>query len=252
MMMQQDLDIAKSIPARLPAVPDRRFVTTPAAAAALDGVWAAGRMDERFRDLDLAAARVLAALLRLYAELGRPPSRAEIAARAALTEADAERRLAELQRRDLILRDRAGAIVGAYPFTQSPSGPRVTLAATRQTVATMCALDALGAGAMCRQDTIVQAACRGCQTSIVATTRGGGLTLAEFQPRTAVVWTAFAPSRGCLADSLCVELTFFCSDAHLDAWRQATNAGDGRRLTVEEGFQVGKALFADRALLGDG
>ena len=52
------------------------------------------------------------------------------------------------------------------------------------------------------------------------------------------------------ADSLCTALVFFCSDGHLDLWRASGKTNDGRRLSVEEAFQVGKSLFADRALLG--
>lgn len=85
---------------------------------------------------------------------------------------------------------------------------------------------------------------------IVLDTHGGGFALEELRPQDAVVWTGFRPSCGCAADSLCTELVFFCSDGHLEGWRASGAANEGRRLSVEEAFQVGKALFADRALLG--
>lgn len=37
-------------------------------------------------------------------------------------------------------------------------------------------------------------------------------------------------------------------DEHLARWR--ADRGDGHRLSPEEAFQVGKALFIDRAIMG--
>jgi mercuric reductase len=114
----------------------------------------------------------------------------------------------------------------------------------------MCAIDALGAGAMCRKDTIIRSGCHLCGVPVIVETRNRGMALDEVRPRSAVVWTGFRASRGCAADSLCTALVFFCSDGHLDLWRASGKTNDGRRLSVEEAFQVGKSLFADRALLG--
>ena len=49
---------------------------------------------------------------------------------------------------------------------------------------------------------------------------------------------------GCAARSLCTVMTFFCSDAHLDRWRGANYPDlDGIRLSIDEAFQAGKAIF---------
>ncbi len=40
-------------------------------------------------------------------------------------------------------------------------------------------------------------------------------------------------------------LAFFCSDAHLDSWRQENHPDiDGYRLSMDEGLQAGMAIFA--------
>ena len=76
------------------------------------------------------------------------------------------------------------------------------------------------------------------------------MILEKVMPAESVVWIGLKRSSGCAADSLCTALLFFCSDEHLERWRAVGGAGDGYRLSVEEAFQVGKALFIDRALMG--
>jgi hypothetical protein len=241
---------AKRWAARTPVVPDRTIVTAPAAREALDGILVAGRYDKRFGDLDAAAVSVLAALLQLYGNQGKAPSSQDVAAASGLSQHEIERLLADLKRHDLVILERdGGTIRGAYPFTEAATGHAVTFVSTGHTLNTMCVIDALGAGAMCREDAIVRSSCHACSAQIVVDTHDRGTRLGEVRPETAVVWTGFRPSCGCAADSLCTELVFFCCDEHLDRWRASGAASEGRRLSVEEAFQVGKALFADRALL---
>jgi hypothetical protein len=49
---------------------------------------------------------------------------------------------------------------------------------------------------------------------------------------------------GCAADTLCTVITFFCSAAHLEAWRSANHPdAAGFRLSLDEAVQVGRAIF---------
>lgn len=188
---------------RTPVVPDRAMVTAPVAQEALDRILVAGWYDKRFGELDPAAASVLASLLRLYADQGRPPSTPEIAAATGLSKHKADRLLEDLHRHDLVLLEHGDtAIRGAYPFTESVTGHAVTFVRTGRTLNTMCVIDALGAGAMCREDAIVRSACHACDAPIVVDIRGHGVTLGEVRPEAAVVWTGFRQSCGCAADSL--------------------------------------------------
>lgn len=237
---------------RTPLVPDPSMVTAPMAQEALDRILVAGWCDKRFGDL-YAAASVLASLLLLYADQGRPPSSPELAAASGLSKHETDRLLADLHRHDLVLLNRGGThIREAYPFTESVTGHTVMFVRTGRTLNTMCAIDALGAGAMCRENAIIRSACRVCDAPIVVRAQDDGMTLGEVNPQAAMVWAGFRQSCGCAADSLCTELVFFCSDQHLEGWRASGAASDGLRLSVEEAFQVGKALFADRALRGRG
>lgn len=115
-MARQHSETAAAITPRRPQVPDRRFIATQAAGEALDGILAAGWYDKRFGDLSLASASMLGAVLRFCANEGKPPSIAESAAITALSEHDAEQHVADLQRHDLLIRNRDdGAIAGACP-----------------------------------------------------------------------------------------------------------------------------------------
>ena len=82
---------------------------------------------------------------------------------------------------------------------------------------------------------------------MVASTDDRGMTLREVAPTGAVVWVGLRQSCGCAAETLCTELLFFCSDEHLARWRK--DRSDRYRLSPEEAFQVGKALFIDRAMM---
>lgn len=236
---------------RFPVIPDWTVVKASAAREAIEGILDAGWQGTRLADLDASAVWVLATLLRLYADLGRPPSPQEIATEVGMPEIAVHRLLDKLHRHDLvILNEEDRTIRGAYPFTETVTGHTIAFTRTQRILNTMCFVDALGAAAMCREDAVVRSACRSCGAAIVAAMNDSGMTLGEVQPPNMVVWVGFRVLCGCAADSLCREMIPFCCDAHLERWKALEHIGDGRRLSVEEAIQVGKALFADRALRG--
>ena len=106
----------------------------------------------------------------------------------------------------------------------------------------MCAIDALGVGAMYGRDIAIQSDCRWCGGEIRIATRDQGRALAEVSPPGAVVWYDFA-YRGSAAVSCCPAMAFFCSDEHLELWRSRTPDRQGLRLSMAEGLEVGRALF---------
>jgi hypothetical protein len=232
-----------------PVIPDWTVVSAPAARRAVEGIVAAGHYDSRFGELDSHASLILAHILRLYARLGRAPAMDELAADAVLPGSNIKEHLVQLRARDLVLLDPTGeTVLGAYPFTEAVTGHSVTFKGTGHTLATMCAIDALGAGAMCRDDVTIRSACGACGGDIVALTHDRGMTLGQILPMDTCLWVGLRQSCGCAAETLCQELLFFCSDEHLMRWRK-DRSSDGHRLTPEEAFQVGKALFIDRAMM---
>lgn len=153
-----------------------------------DGILSSGWCDKRFDDLDVRAAGVLATLLRLYAETGRPPSLDKIAAAAGIQASEADLLLVELYHHDLAIRGEGGQTIGgAYPFTEAVAGHTVTYVRAGHSLNTMCVIDALGAGAMCRENTVVRSACHGCGAPVVAQIKDSGASLTDVRPRETVV-----------------------------------------------------------------
>jgi mercury(II) reductase len=221
--------------------PDWSTVTSPAVRDALLAMVGSGHVLNRWSGYDPATDRVRVALLQLYVEHGRALTVAAIANLAGLGEAAVPPLLDELRRRDLVVLD-GERIVGAYPFTDQDRGHEVTL--DGRALNAMCAVDALGIGAMTDRDISIASSCRHCGAPIRITTRDRGRVLADVEPQTAVMWQSVRYEDACAANSLCATTTFFCSDEHLSAWRRERSADEpGFRLSIDEGLEAGRALF---------
>jgi hypothetical protein len=192
-------------------------------------------------------------VLRHFAAVGTGPGPREVAAATGLEEAAALGLLRGLRRRDLLVLDAAEAAVAAcYPFSAAPTAQRVRLGGPPGVAAhALCAVDALGAGAMLGLDAVVEARCARCGAPVAVRSRDAGQGLASVDPEEALVWYGLRYAGGCAATSGCALKPFFCSAAHLEAWRdEADPGGPGHRLTVPQAFQVGLALFGP--MLGPG
>uniref|UniRef100_UPI001BDD1532 organomercurial lyase n=1 Tax=Escherichia coli TaxID=562 RepID=UPI001BDD1532 len=88
----------------------------------------------------------------------------------------------------------------------------------------MCAVDALGIGAMTDRDIRVASRCRHCGAPIRIATRDRGRMLAKVEPQSAVMWQSIRYEDACAANSLFATTAFFCSDDHLSAWRRERSA----------------------------
>ncbi len=223
--------------------PDWSAVVSDKARAVVDAFIDLAGLEDRWRGIGEAEDTVRRAVLRRYAETGRAPSIAELGDVTGLGSDAARGLLKQLKERDLVVLDDAGgAILGAYPFTERDTGHRVDLGGT--TVSAMCAIDALGVGAMCERDAAIGSTCRACGEAIEIATRARGAALDRVAPEGAVVWVGLRYAGACAASSLCTVMTFFCSDAHLDRWRGANYPDlDGIRLSIDEATQAGKAIF---------
>lgn len=222
--------------------PDWSAAQSPAAQKALAGRAARpGLIDKWLHALTPDEDRVWRSVLQLYADLGRPPALAEIGRHAKLPESAVSGLLQKLEQRDLLGRDHAGAVCYAYPFTGTATGHRMTLGARE--VNALCAIDALGTGAMCGSDISVQSSCSLCSDPIHVRTEDRGRRLAEVSPATTVVWYDFAYS-GCAAASCCPTIAFFCQADHLRQWLEAQEPRrHGARLAIDEALEVGRAIF---------
>jgi mercury(II) reductase len=221
--------------------PDWSVVTSPAVKDALLAMVGCDHVFDRWSGYDPATDRVRIALLRLYVQDGRAPTAGVLAEHAGLSGTAVRPLLEELRRRDLLVLD-GERIVGAYPFTDRDTGHRVTL--DGRVLNAMCAVDALGVGAMTDRDIAIASRCRHCGAPIRIATRDQGRALADIEPEVAVMWQSVSYEGACAANSLCVTTAFFCSEDHLSAWRCERSTDEpGFRLSIEEGLEAGRALF---------
>jgi mercuric reductase len=229
-------------------LPDWRLVSAPRARAALAENLVATGKAARFAGLAATTDAVWRRLLRLHVELGRAPTADQIAESADLSCAGVEAALADLAARDIIVRDAAGGIVGAYPFSQPATGHLVAIA--DRMLNAMCAIDALGIGAMLGRDVAIASSCRRCGAAIDVATADRGRAIARLSPSGPVVWASTA-YESCAASSVCRAMAFFCNDDHLTAWRAAEGmAPRGHLLSLDEALQFARAVF--EPFLADG
>jgi len=99
---------------------------------------------------------------------------------------------------------------------------------------------------MYQTDVAIDSFCLGCDAAIRVATKESGASLETVSPSSAIVWFGIDHADQCSATSLCTVLAFFCCDAHLTSWRKANPEAKGYRLSMEEGFQVGRAIFMNQ------
>jgi mercuric reductase len=223
--------------------PDWSAVRSPRAGEVLAAHLAANDLVRRWGGFTAEEDRVRRAILEGYLQLGAAPSAPWLAARAGLLPDEAWQVVRRLAAQDVVVLNNGGErIIGAYPFTDRPTEHRVRLG--ERTLQAMCAVDALGIGGMCGTDVVIESCCRACGRQVRLATRDAGTALAMVEPATTVIWSGLQYAGGCAATSLCTVIAFFCSDAHLEAWRaEQRSETRGLRLTLEEVLEVDKALF---------
>ena len=223
--------------------PEWTAIASPDARTALTAMLSAFDLAHRWGGYDEEEDRVRRAVIEGLAQLDRAPDVAWLVARTGLERGRVAALLDRLVSRDLVVRARdSDAIVGAYPLTTRPTEHRVRLGG--RVVHAMCAVDALGTGAMFGADPAIESRCRACGAPIRILTRGRGTVLDHADPPATIVWSGIRYERACAATSLCTVIAFFCSEAHLDSWRRANHPeAEGYRLTLDEAMQVGRALF---------
>jgi len=224
-------------------MPDWSVVTSEIVREALGAIFETCDWEDRWAGLDEAQDRTRRAILEAYPRIGHAPSINELALATGFAPDQVRDLIAKLKARDMVVLDRNGTtLAGAYPFIDRATEHRIKVGGIA--LHAMCAIDALGAGAMLGTDVVIESACRSCGAPIHIETRDKGMALADHSPRGTVVWTGILYADRCAAESLCTVMAFFCSDEHFDSWRDGQNPKpDGFRLSLDEGLQMGKAIF---------
>lgn len=205
----------------------RALAGTPDAhGSASDGCCEPGRVDVRDpigragRGRRAPAERGLRAVhqavLRHFATTGHAPDPAALDAVAAMAGRTAAEVLAELDREDFLTLGPAGRISAAYPFSATPTRPRVRLADGVQ-VWSMCAIDALGICAMLGQDVTVSSIDPVTGEPATVTFTGGAPT---WEPVTTVVFVGRRTGDGPAAAVCCDALNFFTGPVSAEQWKR--------------------------------
>jgi len=108
----------------------------------------------------------------------------------------------------------------------------------------VCAIDAMGVGAMLAQAVAVSLTCAHCERPIGVDIASSGLGVARATPETAVIWAGIVAIDSCAATSQCLSMLAFCERAHLAGWQgdDATRC-QGFEFSLDEAAQAGAAIF---------
>jgi hypothetical protein len=188
-------------------------------------------MKKRWATIDRQTLSLHRAILDAYLETGAPPDTKELKIK----------QLDELCDRDLIVMN-GDVISAAYPFSTTPTLHKVEI--NDITIANVCAIDALGSGAMAHKAVCVTSQCATCKNDIVIQLSDDGLTVENTSPAAPRVWAGIVPISGCAANTQCQSMLMFCNQQHLDDWiRTKKQKPDGFDFNVEQAVQLGAAIF---------
>lgn len=224
--------------------PDWSVVTSDNVRASLNDTLGKLRMARRWQGMSWEEDLLRQAILKSFTTNGKAPNANELADSAGLDPAMVFALLGSLCERDHILLDHTGLTVrGAYPFTSTVTEHRLLLGS--KTLHAMCAIDALGAGAMLNRDLLIESSCRQCRRPVRIVTQHNGHAIKSATPENVIVWSGIQDIDACAADTQCTVMAFFCSDSHLAQWRDTNPVAGalGHRLTLDEGLQAGMAIF---------
>ena len=176
-------------------------------------------------------------ILYSYIDIGRSLSRAEIALR---TE-DAGQAIATLQQNDLVVFDKAGEPIGAYPFTMEKREHKLVV--NGHVVHSMCALDSLAVSAMYDLELEINSVCHLSGLPVVIRQKGRNVLNTDevHDVYFAINWNA-ASSSACCADSLCTEMIFIKGKVAANDW--CNQAAEHREIfALDEAVEFAAGFF---------
>ncbi len=178
--------------------------------------------------------RLHRAILRGFGERGEPPTQGELGAWVEALDAALERLAAD----DLIVRDGAGRVVGAYPMTREATNHRVELLG--HSVNAMCAVDALAVSCMFGVETRIDSRCRVSGEPIVV--RQLERSLLEVVPLGVQVGIRWQAPGSCAAHTLCREMVFLADSSAASQW-QAEDPEQYELFSLAEALEIAARFF---------
>ncbi|GAD83341.1 alkylmercury lyase [Nocardia asteroides NBRC 15531] len=181
------------------------------------------------------------AILRGFAERGRPPTAMEISEVVAGQYVSIASVLRRLHETDVIRLNGDGEIASAYPFSGTPTPHRVQII-DGPIVYAMCAVDALGLAAMLDTDVEVSSADPVTHAPITVVIHSQHLTA---DPATAVVFVGGQANQETTADACCNYLNFFTDRPAAEAWAADHPEVSGLVLDLPQAHDLGNQIFAN-------
>ncbi len=182
-------------------------------------------------------------ILMEFANNGRPPDPEEITERLNLSSVDIVNKVIDkLQKADLLSRN-GEEIISAYPFSALETYHKVIFDDGHEVYA-LCATDALGIHFMLNKDITILSRCPECEGEISVIVKDHQID--SYIPNGLIEFVSNIQRCGCTAKNLCPYINFFCSEEHLNEWREKNpQYKSGEIYSLNEALEHGKTIFAD-------
>lgn len=182
-------------------------------------------------------------ILKEFARTGKAPSEKTIAEAMKLPSIESAHRLVEKLHKADILTKEDGEIISAYPFSAKATRHKVIFQDEHEIYA-LCATDAFGIHFMLGEDIAVRSRCPECENEMMIEVKDG--KVASCVPKGVVEFVSSQEHCGCTAKTFCPFMNFFCSQEHLEKWREKNPAsGKGEMYSLHEVLEHGKNIFGD-------
>lgn len=182
-------------------------------------------------------------ILKEFARTGKAPSDKTIAEVMNLPSVESASRLVERLHKADILTMEGVEIISAYPFSAKATRHKV-LFQDGHAIYALCATDALGIHFMLHEDITVRSRCPECGSEMIIEMKDGNI--ASCNPEGVVEFVSSRKDCGCTAKTFCPFMNFFCSQEHLEKWREKNPANRiGEMYRLHQVLEHGKHIFGD-------
>ncbi len=182
-------------------------------------------------------------ILKEFAKTGESPSENAIAEAMNLLSVESAHELVERLHNADILTKEGAEIISAYPFSARATRHKVIFKDGREVYA-LCATDAMGIHFMLHEDIVVRSSCPECENEMEIKLKDGKVV--SCVPDGVVEFVSSREQCGCTAKTFCPFMNFFCSEAHLEKWREKNPVyGKGEMYRLHQVLEHGKYIFGD-------
>ncbi len=182
-------------------------------------------------------------ILKVFARTGKPPSEKTITKAMKFTTLESVHRfVVKLHNADILTME-GSEIISAYPFSAKATRHKVIFQDGHEVYA-LCATDALGIHFMLRENISVHSRCPECENEIKIEVKDGRVV--SCLPEGVIEFVSSGEQCGCTAKTFCPFMNFFCSQEHLEKWRENNPAyGKGEMYLLHQVLDHGENIFGD-------